>query len=172
MLDRRVLFAAALGAVLASGAAVAQQPAPAVASTSADVTEFQALVDEYGRLWTMTDGAIDLTRLDRFYAPDGNVTIIDFAPPGISRSWAAHREGLQRELFGALATNSYVPRRDVTVRRVGDGAAVTTFTFDYANRSKDGREFTLVGRQTNVWERRDGRWVIVHEHGSPVPGRP
>jgi ketosteroid isomerase-like protein len=133
--------------------------------------EFQRLIDEYGRLWTMPDGgAIDLTRLDRFYAPDADVTIVDFVPPGISRGWVEHREGLQRELFSLLRMNSYVPRHDVTVKPIAGGrVVVTTFTFDYANRAKDGREARVTGRQTNAWERRDGRWVIVHEHGSPVP---
>jgi len=133
--------------------------------------EFQRLVDGYGRLWAMAGGdPIDLTRLDRFYAPDADVTVVDFVPPGVSRGWVRHREALQRELFSRLEANSYVPRQDVTAKTVAGGqAVVTTFTFDYANRSKDGSEAKVTGRQTNVWERRDGHWVIVHEHGSPVP---
>lgn len=133
------------------------------------VADFQKRIDEYGRRWTMTDGAIDLTKLDEFYAPDEGVVIYDFAPPGVSTSWAAHRKGLERELFSKLRVNRFVPRQDVTVRLVGDKAAVTTFTFDYENQEKGGKKFKITGRQSNVWERRGGNWVIVHEHGSPVP---
>lgn len=166
---RRAVLAGSIALLAGLGGSPRQ---PARADADAGPAEFQRLVDEYGRLWTMTDGTIDLTRLDRFYAPGQNVTIIDFVPPGVSRSWAAHREGLQRELFSRLVLNSYVPRQDVTVRMVGPDVAVTTFTFDYANKGEDGGEAKTTGRQTNVWQRLDGRWIIVHEHGSPVPGQP
>ena len=131
--------------------------------------DFQRRIDEYGKLWTMTDGKIDLTAIDRFYAPDADVIIFDFAPPGVSHSWATHRRGLERELFSKLLRNRFVPRQDVTLKLVGDNVGITTFTFDYENQAKDGQQFKLTGRQTNVWERRGGNWIIVHEHGSPVP---
>jgi ketosteroid isomerase-like protein len=133
------------------------------------VADFQQRIDAYGELWTMTDGEIDLTALDRFYAPDADVIIFDFAPPGVSRSWAEHRRGLERKLFSNLLTNRFVPRQDVTLKLVGNNAAITTFTFDYENQARDGQQFQVTGRQTNVWERRGDNWVIVHEHGSPVP---
>jgi ketosteroid isomerase-like protein len=171
LIDTTLKRRLAAGLAICATAALALTPARAQDPAAPTASEFQRLVDEYGRLWTMPDGgAIDLTRLDRFYAPDADVTIVDFVPPGISRGWAEHREGLQRELFSQLRMNSYVPRQDVTVKPIAGGrAVVTTFTFDYANRVKDGSEAKITGRQTNVWERRDGRWVIVHEHGSPVP---
>jgi hypothetical protein len=100
------------------------------------------------------------------------VTIFDFAPPGVSRSWAEHRAGLQRELFAKLKVNRYVPRQDVTLKLLGDDAAVTTFTFDYANEGKDGSRATVVGRQTNVWERRGGKWLIVTSTGRRCPRTP
>ncbi len=131
---------------------------------------FRRLIESYGQLWTMTNGRIDLTRLDRFYAPDGEVVIFDFAPPGASKSWAAHREALNRELFANLKRNLYVPRLDsITLRTMGNNAAVTTFVFDYENEDKSGKVFRISGRQTNVWERRGNSWLIVHEHGSPLP---
>jgi hypothetical protein len=82
---------------------------------------------------------------------------------------AAHRRRLERQLFDKLRINRFVPRQDPTVRLIGDNAAVTTFTFDYANEDKSGKVYTITGRQTKVWEKRGNTWVIVHEHGSPVP---
>jgi ketosteroid isomerase-like protein len=168
----RTTFATAVGVALCVGLAalrhapVSAQPPKAETPTVAD---FQKRIDEYGRRWTMTDGRIDLTKIDEFYAPGEGVVIFDFAPPGVSASWAAHRTGLEKELFSKLKVNTFVPRQDVTLRLVGDKAAVTTFTFDYQNESKDGTKFKLTGRQSNVWEKTDKGWVIVHEHGSPVP---
>lgn len=161
----RVVAAAAATTLLLCGGSHAAAP-PGERPTAA---EFQQWIEEYSRRWEMTDGVIDLGRVDEFYAPGEDVIIFDFAPPGRSTSWAAHRRGLERDLFSKLKVNRFVPRRDVTLRLVGDRAAVTTFTFDYENEGKDGAKFRLTGRQTNVWERRGDRWVIVHEHGSPVP---
>jgi len=131
--------------------------------------DFQKRIDEYGRRWTMTNGKIDLAKLDEFYAPDENVIIFDNAPPGMSTNWAAHRRELQKELFSKLKAHRLVPRQDVTLRLVGDTAAVTTFIFDYDLEWQDGKKLQGTGRQSNVWERRGGGWVIVHEHSSPVP---
>jgi hypothetical protein len=52
---------------------------------------------------------------------------------------------------------------------VGEAAAVTTFTFDYEIEGKDGSMIKGTGRQSDVWERLKGGWVIVHEHSSPQP---
>ena len=154
---------------LAVGQGVAQSFAATSSMESPTAADFQNRIDRYGELWTMTDGTLDLTQLDQFYAPEDNVIIFDFAPPGVSTSWAAHRKGLERALFSKLKTNRFVPRQDVTLRLVGEKAAITTFTFDYENEWKDGTKQKLIGRQTNVWEWRGKNWVIVHEHGSPVP---
>lgn len=117
----------------------------------------------------MTDGKIDLSQLDRFYAPEDNVIIFDFAPPGVSTRWETHRKGLERELFSKLKTHRFMPRHDVTLRLVGEKAAITTFAFDYENEGKDGTKVMVTGRQTNVWELRGKDWLIVHEHESPIP---
>ena len=161
----RVLCCVAALATLIVGRLQADQPK----ADKPPAAEFQKRIDEYGKRWTMTDGAIDLTKLDAFYAPDENVIIIDFALPGVSTTWAAHRKGLDKELFSTLKAHKLVPRQDVTLRLVGDTAAVTTFTFDYAIERKDGEKLKGTGRQSNVWERRGGGWVIVHEHSSPPP---
>ena len=160
-----VLCCVAASATLIDGRLQADQPK----ADKPTVAEFQKRINEYGKRWTMTDGAIDLTKLDEFYAPDENVVIFDIAPPGVSVTWVAHRKGLDKELFSTLKAHKLVPRQDVTLRLVGDTAAVTTFTFDYAIERKDGEKLVGTGRQSNVWERRKGGWVIVHEHSSPPP---
>jgi hypothetical protein len=95
LIDTTLKHRLAAGLAICATAALALTPARAQDPAAPTASEFQRLVDEYGRLWTMPDGgAIDLTRLDRFYAPDADVTIVDFVPPGISGGWAEHREGL------------------------------------------------------------------------------
>jgi len=58
---------------------------------------------------------------------------------------------------------------DQHVQVWGD-VAVFTHTIDGAVRTPDGDE-TSTERETIVFVReRDGRWLAVHEHLSPVPG--
>ncbi|GAA1991218.1 YybH family protein [Microbacterium pumilum] len=53
---------------------------------------------------------------------------------------------------------------------VQDAPDAATAVFRYTWRGLwDGREASGEGRGTNVLERRDGRWLIVHEHLSRMP---
>ena len=68
-----------------------------------------------------------------------------------------------------IANSSFTPHDDLRVVRHGD-VAWTTLTFHLSAVLKDGGGLVLDGRHTAIWERRDGRWLIVHEHLSvPLP---
>ncbi|MGL5923106.1 nuclear transport factor 2 family protein, partial [Chroococcidiopsis sp.] len=42
-----------------------------------------------------------------------------------------------------------------------------TFTANVAVITKNGQSSNLDYRQSNVWVRHNGRWIIVHENASP-----
>ena len=86
-------------AALLAGRLPADQPT----ATKPTVGEFQKRIDEYGKRWTMANGAIDLTKLDQFYASGEGVIIFDLAPPGVSTTWKAHRKGLDKEYEQGIA---------------------------------------------------------------------
>ena len=133
---------------------------------TATATEFQQLINDYGRRWTVEGGRHDLSSLDVFYAPDADIVIWDMAGLKGARGWAEQKRFVEREFFSQLVSSCYVPRQDVEVKLVGAGVAVTAFIFDIESTTQGGQMTKHTGRQTNVWERRGDRWVIVHEHGS------
>jgi ketosteroid isomerase-like protein len=48
-------------------------------------------------------------------------------------------------------------------------AAVVTATYRVPHRTPRGMPHVIAGAITQVFERRDGRWVVVQEHLSDVP---
>jgi len=48
-------------------------------------------------------------------------------------------------------------------------AAVVTTTYRVPHRTPSGEPHTIAGAWTAVFERRDGKWVIVQEHLSDIP---
>lgn len=54
------------------------------------------------------------------------------------------------------------------VRVMGDTAVVTYVRL--TQRQADGGATTAGHQETRVWQRRDGKWLHVHFHRSPMPG--
>jgi ketosteroid isomerase-like protein len=50
-------------------------------------------------------------------------------------------------------------------------AAVLTTSYTVPHRTPDGQPHTFAGAMTEVFERRNGRWVIVQEHLSDLPAQ-
>jgi ketosteroid isomerase-like protein len=74
---------------------------------------------------------------------------------------AAHRDAPDLRIYLTRKAS----RGDVRVWKSGD-LAWATFTFTARATQRDGRRFDVLGRQTNVFQRIDGAWKIVHEHAS------
>jgi len=59
--------------------------------------------------------------------------------------------------------------RSMRIDVLSANAAVMTATYRVPHRTPAGRPHVVGGAWTAVFERRDGRWVIVHEHLSDAP---
>jgi ketosteroid isomerase-like protein len=70
---------------------------------------------------------------------------------------------LLQNLFDNLPKFHLTPKDDLLVTRKGD-IAWTTFTWNLSAQQKDGTPIEADGRQTDIWEQRNGDWLIVHEH--------
>ena len=145
------------------------------AARATDAARATALADTLGAL--VTD-AYDFSRPDvvarlmALYAPSDPV--ISAAAGRVTTSRAALQLQIQR-FWERVGQNMRDPRfvlgaRQVTV--LGPDAAVLTATYAIPHRTPEDRPHTLAGAWTAVFERREGRWVIVQEHLSDVPARP
>ncbi|MBI3981295.1 MAG: nuclear transport factor 2 family protein [Gemmatimonadetes bacterium] len=105
--------------------------------------------------------AKNLAAMDTLFAPGGGVDIIEGA--GVNHGWVDYRDNhLGREL---AEFQNFQYRHYAIEPTVRGNVAWTSFRYDMAVDTPNGHIETE-GRGTAVLERRDGRWVIVHQHTS------
>ncbi|MCC5621981.1 DUF4440 domain-containing protein [Nostoc sp. CHAB 5715] len=128
-------------------------------------TEWQNRIQEYCEAWTTDSGHPNFERLATFYAMDSDVVIYDSLPP--LEGFAGFAE--MRSIYPGLSQLSVSPNQDLQVKLLAEGrVAVTAFTSRMAYTFEDGNEFEVSARHTDVWEKRNNQWLIVHEHPSTV----
>jgi ketosteroid isomerase-like protein len=100
--------------------------------------------------------------LSKFYAKDADLVFYD-ALPLQYKSWSAYQTGIQKNIFDKMPLFKLAANDDLRVTRKGD-IAWTTFTWHFSAKLEDGTPLESDGRQTDIWEQRNGTWLIVHEH--------
>lgn len=122
----------------------------------------------WGRAWVVGDAAetFDLAPLvAEYYAPDvlafdtsddAGQTVIRGADE-FTRIWQPFVRGWDEWEFNVLPDS-------VDVRMVSPDMAWATLYIDNRGVRADGTVFDGPAQGTMVWKKRDGRWVIVHEH--------
>jgi ketosteroid isomerase-like protein len=134
-------------------------------------SEFQILIDSYLAEVDATRTA-DLLHADvpsRYFDREIEPLVFDPTSRRPLLGWtgvAAYRDAPDLRIY---LTNRK-SRSDVRVWKSGDWAWAT-FTFTARATRRNGDRFEIVGRQSEVFQRVDGRWLIVHEHAS-VPYAP
>ena len=87
---------------------------------------------------------------------------------GLLTGWGPVMESWRRIFESTLEMRFTLT--DASVEMKGDLAWVVV-TENIDSRHRDGEVAAQV-QATNVFERRDGHWFVVHHHGSPVFGPP
>jgi len=144
-------------------ASAAQAKAPARQGGDA---EFRKLIEGYYADWSK----LNTDAPSKYYAKDADLIFFDIAPMKYS-GWKEYSEGVQKYFFATASSAKLTPNmNDLKITRRGD-VAWTTLTFHLSVTPKAGGAMELEARHTAIWERRGGRWLIVHEHVSaPLPG--
>lgn len=131
-----------------------------------DMASWNERADRFCKAWSSEVGRPDFDTLSKVYAADADVVIYDTLPPiqGF-RGFEQMRQSIYPEL-----TYIHVRRTGpIDVKRLADGTVVVTsypFHLSYGFSSGVGHE--IEARISEVWERRTGEYVIVHEHPSTV----
>jgi ketosteroid isomerase-like protein len=109
----------------------------------------------------------DLTQPARFYAHDPNLVFYDIAPLKYT-GWADYEKGTS-EMFKTVKSLTFTLRDDAQIHKEDDITwATATVGLDMV--SNDGSNMKLDARWTSIWEERNDKWVIVHDHFSaPLP---
>jgi ketosteroid isomerase-like protein len=161
-----LLFGAAL-LLLAAAPAAAQKDKKKKTDASADTTSMIPLSDEQAIDYVISEmlGAWqvgDIEKLHKDYADDVSVVNGGWAPPVIGwtsylASYQQQRTRLQRVRLDR--TNTYI--------KVSGTVGWACYQWDFSG-AVDGQPTTSQGQTTLVLEKRNSRWVIVHNHTSLV----
>jgi ketosteroid isomerase-like protein len=137
----------------------------AVSAMASDTAtgEFKQLIDQYWKAWS----TLDPDKPAVMYVQNADAVFYDITPLKYN-GWNEYKEGVKK-LFATAASASFAANDDLKVTRKGN-IAWTTSTFHGTINRKDGKTMQLQGRHTAIWEKRGGKWLIVHEHVSaPLP---
>lgn len=155
-LTLRTLLILAACATLAAPLS-AQRPRPTRDERSA--AEIRALFDEFNAAWERRDPAF----IERFYAHDPDELF--FFERRQLTGWNTIRE-LYATMFASASRGTVKSTySNLQVRARGD-AGWLAVNFRLEVREPDGTTSVDDGRESMVFERRNGRWVVVHRHTS------
>jgi len=109
---------------------------------------------------------LDINAIEALWARDENVTILH----PISKAPLIGWEGVRKSWEGALSRYTEI---SVTMNEphvsVGPGMAWVVGVEKVQGRRPSGEIVEFAALTTNVFEKRDGRWLMVHHHGSRMP---
>jgi ketosteroid isomerase-like protein len=129
----------------------------ALAMTQSD-REFKDLIESNYAAWNDRNPEA----LSKFYAKDADLVFYD-ALPLQYKSWSAYQTGIKKNILDKMPQFKIAANDDLHVTRKGD-IAWTTFTWHLWAKLEDGTPIESDGRQTDIWEKRNNTWLIVHEH--------
>ena len=132
---------------------------------ASDDATFHRLIESYCAAWSSGNAEAPA----RFYAKDNGLVFYDLAPFAY-HGWKEYHDGVQKELFGNMASGSLTPGKDLKVTRRGT-LAWTTVSLHFSEKTKDGKTTETQVRYTGIWEKRGANWLLVHEHlSTPLGG--
>jgi ketosteroid isomerase-like protein len=131
---------------------MAQKAAKHVAAGAVDKAYLQKIWDGWATL--------DPANVKQYYAQGPHV-FFDVAPLKYA-SWDEYQTGVTKEL-GDYNTARFTVNDDAQIHKAGDTYWVTA-TVAYEMTRKSGKVEMGTMRSTDVFEKQDGKWLIVHEH--------
>jgi ketosteroid isomerase-like protein len=158
----RAISAGCLAVLVAVGTSAQTKQAPTKMALEA---EFKALINEYYTAWS----TLNPDDAARFYAKDADIVFYDVAPLKYN-AWAEYKAGVIRAFTETMSSGKLTPNDDLKITQRGN-IVWTTVTFHLSAKPKAGGAMEVDCRHTAIWEKRGGKWLIVHEHVSaPLPG--
>lgn len=151
----RILTALSV-AILASANALATDPPAA----DADKAAIQALEDTYNEGFNSKD----VDKIMSVYAPGKQLFVFDVVPPREYKGWDAYKKDFQ-ELISAYPgpwKNTISEQAIHVVGSVAYGHNIQSGEFT----GKDGTKVKVVSRTTDIYRKKNGKWLIVEEHNS------
>ena len=158
----RLLITLGFGLLLLASPAIAQGKKEARPAGNDDVS---TVLKQLYAAW----GDLDPQKAAPFYAKDADLTFFDIAPMKY-QGWSGYAAGVP-QAFAPYKSGKFTLNDDLRTHRHGN-LAWATATWHAELTKKDGSIEKPEGRYTAVLEKRDGKWLVVHEHMSlPAPAQ-
>jgi ketosteroid isomerase-like protein len=162
--NSRLAVVLAVAVTLLVAASVSAQTKKVPAKTALEA-EFKAMIAQYYTAWS----TLDPDKAAKYYAKDADIVFYDVAPLKYN-SWAEYKAGVIKAFTETMSSGKLTPNDDLKVSQRGN-IVWTTVTFHLSAKPKAGGSMEVDCRHTAIWEKRGGKWLIVHEHVSaPLPG--
>jgi uncharacterized protein (TIGR02246 family) len=142
-------------AVLLSTVAFAKGKAAAAAAPP----NYKAMIQAEYDLWSTADPS----KVAPMFAKDADLVFFDITPLKYN-GWDEYQKGVTK-VFADYQSLKLTVNDDAHGGRAGN-LAWTAATVSAHGVKKDGNVEDFTMRTTEVWEKRGGKWLIIHEHAS------
>jgi ketosteroid isomerase-like protein len=108
----------------------------------------------------------DMNGIARYYWNSPDLVVFDVVPP---LSYVGWEESFRKDwegFFEQFKTITVYDWSDVKIEAQGDMAWMHAFIHFVGQFSKDGTTLDMIARDTAIFERKNGKWAVVHDHGS------
>ena len=164
-MTRRTLFKMISASCLALIMVVAASAQAKKATAKSLEAEFRAMIAQYYTAWS----TLNPDNAAKYYAKDADIVFYDVAPLKYN-AWVEYKAGVIKAFTETMSSGKLTPNDDLKITQRGN-IVWTTVTFHLSAQPKAGGSMELDCRHTAIWEKRGGKWLIVHEHVSaPIPG--
>ena len=124
----------------------------------------KVLLADYWTVW----GTGNIAEAGKMYAKDADLVFYDLEPLKY-RGWGEYSKGVVPNVLEKFERVKFTLNDDLKATVRGN-VAWTTVTVHTDGTLKAGGAMQADLRHTIIWEKRGGRWLIVHEHVS-VPSK-
>ncbi|WP_373547051.1 nuclear transport factor 2 family protein [Chamaesiphon sp.] len=160
----RDLLALLVVGIISIGLAQPVQAAPN------DVDLLKQSVTAWEKGWSSGDSLFAMTRVDHLYDRSDRFLEFDTISPAgtVTQGYQSYKDLWEPIMQASKQAKTAI---DDNVKVTTDGKmGSTTFTFTTEFMDRDtGKKYAEHAHASMVWEKQDGRWVIIHEHvSSPV----
>lgn len=132
-----------------------------------DVDLLKQSVTAWEQGWSPGDSLFSMTRVDNLYDHSSRFLEFDTISPAgtINQGYQSFKNLWEPTMQASKQAKTAI---DDNVKVTTDGKmGLTTFTFttEFTDRHTN-KKYTEHAHASMVWEKQDGRWVIIHEHVS------
>jgi Xaa-Pro aminopeptidase len=149
--------------IMAEAAPRAGDEAPGKTSSPDATADEQAIRAQIARYAKSIDD-LDLNLAAQVWWDSPEVSFIH--PLGHDHGFDQIKADIYQKIMGGLFSERHLSPHDIALHLYGD-SAVAEFYWDFnAKMKKDGSPVTTHGRETQIYERKQGQWRLVHVHYS------